>query len=204
MTRQGAIRLVVPRGDESLAQALGFIWDPAVQAWFAPATLPKAAYATWLPPTPAENLRADNFGLVRADTHCPACTAPMPAYCILLPAGHQSQDDPWAPWVTSEAGARIHYLVHLAEPAAARIQQIAPDYRPGAIQDPPGAIWQNHCPHCRAVNPDFSLHVASQGAFVPHTGAARKMQLYRINQPFVGHVRGYAWGISMLPGTFAS
>lgn len=197
MTTQRAIRLVVPRSDERVAEALGMFWDASARAWFAPATLPRAAYAAWLPPTPAENLRADRFWMARADGVCPACTAAMHVFCLLLPTGHQSQDDPWSPWVSSESGARIYYLVHLNQLAAERVHDIAPGYRQVSVQSHPRAIWQNHCPHCQSVNPDHTLHVDSTGVFVPRHGDNRKFMLYPIDQPFVGHARGYAWGVSV-------
>ncbi|MDC9622448.1 DUF5710 domain-containing protein [Xenorhabdus sp. XENO-7] len=186
------IDLSVPDEEYEQARKLGAHWDAVEQIWYIDNSIDPTPFINWLP---FYNVHAEYWYLAQTQTACPHCQENTTVTACMLPAGHKlleadSDDEPNTEIDYTEQD-RPAFLFYLAD-LPTLMRNVLPGFhhrlRKVVSQPLQRQHWINHCEHCDAPLDDTELFTEIGGAFFPASKEqAARIQLHRIDQPFVGY-----------------
>ena len=157
-------------------------------------------------PLPDPNVRSQSYYAVCTDTGCWYCGLSTRVLALAVPHNHEILDadapgvtgghDAAVPdeWQRANINAFLFYVEFIPAGVQRRLTQLSRHYRLAHSNATLGSYWANHCQHCGALLGDHELHCEPDGAFVPTSeGAATRIQLLQIHEPFEALAAGYAF-----------
>jgi Domain of unknown function (DUF5710) len=147
------IFLYVAPEEYAEVKALGARWEDDTKRWYIDARQPPASFSRWLKDDPEEEfgLSSDQARVASATVPCVLCRKPIQVICIYCDtATDRETGDP----VTQVTVSNVWTM----DEALRRQLTAWPQFRLTSGAGPGAELYNNHCPHCGAVQQDYMLH----------------------------------------------